>query len=42
MKDETNEVLKEIKQICKDMDTTNTCEVNTSLCDIIDLCNKII
>ena len=40
--DETSKIIKEIKQIAKNIDSTNTCEVNTSLCDIIDLCNKII
>lgn len=41
MKKETNkEILKQIKSICKKIDTTNTQEVNTCLCQIIDLCNK--
>ena len=41
MKDETSEIVKQIKSIARNMDSTNTCEVNVCLCDIIDLCNKI-
>ena len=42
MKDETTEIIKEIKNIARKIDSSNPCEVNTYLCEIIDLCNKII
>ena len=42
MYNETSEVIKQIKDICINIDSTNTNEVNIYLCNIIDLCNKII
>lgn len=42
MIDETNKILEDIKEICNNIDTTNSNEVDLYLCQIIDLCNKII
>ena len=42
MKDETTEIVNQIKEIAQNIDATNTNEVNLYLCEIIDLCNKII
>lgn len=40
--DETSEIVNQIKEIAQKVDSSNPCEVNTSMCDIIDLCNKIV
>lgn len=37
----TREVLNEIKRICRNIDSTNPCEVNLCLLEIIDWCNEI-
>lgn len=42
MNEKIKQTLKEIKKIAKDIDSTNTCEVNTYLCQIIDLCNEVV
>jgi len=42
MNKKEKETIKKIKRICYCIDTTNTCEVNIYLKEILGICNKLL